>query len=105
MGVRAALQRLNQHDRDYGYVIDRTHRFEGIVSVESLKSEMENTAPSLHKAFLPDVEVVAKETALGDLFGPLAAQPYGLPVVSDDGRYIGTVSRATMLETLDRQAR
>jgi glycine betaine/proline transport system ATP-binding protein len=105
MGVRAALQRLNQHDRDFGYVIDRGHKFEGIVSVESLKGELENAAPTLQRAFLPDVDVVNHDTALGDLFGPLAQHPYGLPVVSGDGRYVGTVSKATMLETLDKQAR
>jgi glycine betaine/proline transport system ATP-binding protein len=104
-GVRAALQRLKQHDRDYGYVIDRGRRFEGVVSVESLKSELENDDPSLLKAFLPGVNAVNDDAALGDLFGPLAQSPYGLPVVSNDGRYVGTVSKATMLETLDKKAR
>ncbi len=104
-GVRAALQRLKQHDRDYGYVIDRGRRFEGVVSVESLKNELDNDDPSLHRAFLPGVEAVGNDAALGDLFGPLAQSPCGLPVVSNDGRYVGTVSKATMLETLDKKAR
>lgn len=105
VGVRAALQRLRQHDRDFGYVIDRGRRFEGVVSVDGLKLELEKDAPSLSNAFIPDVEAIDQDTALGELFGALAHHPYGLPVISGEGRYMGTVSKATMLETLDRQAR
>ncbi|AKH19119.1 glycine betaine/L-proline ABC transporter ATP-binding protein ProV [Sedimenticola thiotaurini] len=105
LGVRAALERLSQHDRDYGYVIDRRQRFEGVVSVDSLERELEEDEPRLTNAFIPDVEPVSHDTALGDLFGPLAQHGYGLPVVSADGRYLGAVSKATMLKTLDRQAR
>lgn len=105
LGVRAALERLSQHDRDYGYVIDRRQRFEGMVSVDSLERELEADEPRLTNAFIPDVEPVSHDTALGDLFGPLAQHGYGLPVVSADGRYLGAVSKATMLKTLDRQAR
>jgi glycine betaine/proline transport system ATP-binding protein len=105
IGVRAALERLRQHDRDYGYVIDRGQHFEGVVSVDSLKRELQQDNPHLQNAFIPDVEPVTHDTALGELFGPLAQHGYGLPVVSGDGRYLGAVSKATMLETLDRQAR
>jgi glycine betaine/proline transport system ATP-binding protein len=105
IGVRAALERLRQHDRDYGYVIDRGQHFEGVVSVDSLKRELEQDTPHLQNAFIPDVEPVTHDTALGELFGPLAQHGYGLPVVSGDGHYLGAVSKATMLETLDRQAR
>ncbi len=104
-GVRAALERLRKYDREFGYVVDRTQRFEGIVSIESLKDELEQNEPHLNNAFLDEVEPIDGDSALGDLFGPLAEHPYGLPVVSGEGRYLGTVSRAMMLETLDRQAR
>jgi glycine betaine/proline transport system ATP-binding protein len=103
-GVRAALQRLNQHDREYGYVIDRSRRFEGIVSVDSLQKELERNEPSLQNAFLPGVEAVQSDASLGELFGPLAQHPYGLPVTTVAGHYVGTVSRAIMLEALDRQS-
>ncbi|WP_260295686.1 glycine betaine/L-proline ABC transporter ATP-binding protein ProV [Sedimenticola hydrogenitrophicus] len=105
IGVRAALERLRQHDRDYGYVIDRGQHFEGVVSVDSLKQELEQDNPHLQNAFIPDVSPVNHDTALGELFGPLAQHGYGLPVISGDGHYLGAVSKATMLETLDRQAR
>ena len=105
VGVRAALQRLREHDRDYGYVIDRGRRFEGIVSVDGLMQELEKDHPLLSNAFIPGVEPIESDAALGDLFGPLAQSAFGLPVVSDQGRYLGTVSKASMLETLDRQAR
>jgi glycine betaine/proline transport system ATP-binding protein len=105
IGVRAALERLRQHDRDYGYVIDRGQHFEGVVSVDSLKRELQQDNPHLQNAFIPDVAPVSHDTALGELFGPLAQHGYGLPVISSDGYYLGAVSKATMLETLDRQAR
>ncbi len=56
----------------------------------------------LSHAFLPNVEPLSAGTPVAELFGPVAAAPCALPVTSDDGQFMGVVSRTTMLRFLDR---
>jgi glycine betaine/proline transport system ATP-binding protein len=102
-GIRRALQRLKEHDRDYGYVIDRGQRFHGVVSVGSLTAQLETDNPNLINAYLEDIPTVGAETPVNELLGMVASTPCGLPVVADDGVYLGVISRASLLQTLDRE--
>jgi glycine betaine/proline transport system ATP-binding protein len=102
-GVRRALQRLKDYDRDYGYVIDKGQRFYGVVSVDSLSAQLKADEPRLANAYLPDVPVLQADTPLNEVIGIVAGAPFGPPVVDEDGRYLGVVTRACLLETLDRE--
>jgi glycine betaine/proline transport system ATP-binding protein len=102
--VRPALQRLKDYDRDVGYVIDRGQRFFGVVSVDSLSEQLRQSEPKLTEAFLEDVPAVAADTPLSELIGVVAASPYGVPVVDDSKRYMGVITKAGLLETLDRES-
>lgn len=105
MGVRSALQRLRQHQREYGYVISPEQAFMGVVSIDTLQTEMQaNPDPKLRHAFIPGVVPITADTAITDLFGPLASHPHGLPVVDDAGRYRGAITKNTLLEFLDQRA-
>ena len=101
-GIRAALQRLNDYDRDYGYVIDRGRHFAGVVSVDSLSEQLKQESPRLSAAYL-DIPRLGADTPVSELIGDVAASPCGLPVVDDDGQYLGVVSKVRLLETLDRE--
>ena len=48
------------------------------------------------------LEPVAADTPIHALLGRVAAAPGPLPVVEADGRLIGVISRAVLLEALDR---
>ena len=103
-GCRAALRLLEDSDRDYAYVLSARKRFLGVVSSQSLRDALAGHQGmlGLKHAFLPDVQALANTTPVAELFGPVAAVPYPLPVVDDDGKYLGVVSRTTMLRFLDR---
>lgn len=103
-GVRRALQRLKEYDRDYGYVIDKGQRFYGVVSVDSLTEQLKAEKPMLSDAYLSGIPVLDAETPLNELIGLVAGSPCGLPVVHRDRRYAGVVTKAVLLETLDREA-
>jgi glycine betaine/proline transport system ATP-binding protein len=102
-GVRRSLQRLKDYDRDYGYVIDKGQRFHGVVSVDSLTAQFTHEKPRLADAYLENVEPLDAETPLSELIGTVASSPCGMPVVAKDGRYVGVVTKAGLLETLDRE--
>lgn len=100
-GVRAALKRLKENDRDYGYLIDNDRKFIGVVSAERVKNAADERKP-LHTAIVEGLEPVAADQALSDLMVTVAGYPCPVPVVTDDGCYAGSVSKARLLQTLSK---
>ncbi|MGU3629315.1 glycine betaine/L-proline ABC transporter ATP-binding protein ProV [Comamonas sp. C24C] len=103
-GCRAALRLLEDSDRDYAYVLNARKRFLGMVSSQSLRDALHghDGMLGLKHAFIPDVQPIASNTPVAELFGAVAAPAYPLPVVDEDGKYLGVISRTTMLKFLDR---
>ena len=103
-GCRAALRLLEDSDRDHAYVLNARKRFLGVVSSQSLRDALQGHEGmlGLKHAFIPDVQPIASHTPVADLFGAVAAPPFALPVVDDGGKYLGVISRTTMLKFLDR---
>jgi glycine betaine/proline transport system ATP-binding protein len=105
LGVRTALKRLEDHDREYGFVIDKQMKYHGSVTVDSLRAAMkEQDEPRFSHAFLPLVDPVNGDTMLTDLLGAVAESPIAIPVVDQDGKYLGAISKARLLRTLDRES-
>ncbi len=102
MGMRAALESLQRHDRDYAIVVDENQRYLGMVSAESLVAEIDGDGePTFRDAFI-DMEAIPSDRSLDELIGRAAATPAPLPIVDEQGRYLGTVSRTRLLRTLHR---
>ena len=103
-GCRAALRLLEDSDRDHAYVLNARKRFLGVVSSQSLRDALQGHEGmlGLKHAFIPDVQPIASNTPVADLFGAVASPPFALPVVDEDGKYLGVISRTTMLKFLDR---
>lgn len=102
MGVRAALNRLQAHEREHGFVVDKEQRFHGMVSVESLQGEAKAAEPDLRRALLPDVPAIPSDSLIADIVGRVAACAHALPVVDENGVYLGAVSKTVLLQAFDR---
>ncbi|MFT3814387.1 MAG: glycine betaine/L-proline ABC transporter ATP-binding protein ProV [Acidovorax sp.] len=103
-GCRAALQLIESRDDDFAYVVSPQRRYLGTVSAESLHHALDgHVGPlGLQHAFLPEVQPIAADARVADLFGQVAQAPCALPVVGQDGRYHGAISKTTLLRFLDR---
>lgn len=101
-GVKTALRALSRHDRDHGYLVDKTRHFHGVVSSALLEAETHKPHPELRAAVLRDVPTLAADTPIGEILGPVSEAPCGLPVVDEEGRYRGVISRVTLLQALNR---
>jgi glycine betaine/proline transport system ATP-binding protein len=103
-GVRAALQRLIKQDRDFGYVLDRKHNYIGTVSTASLQEiiNCEGKTCSMRDGFLTDVAPVKESDSMQDILDQVAMNPWPIPVIREDGRYIGAISKNRFLRTLQR---
>ena len=103
-GARAALKQLEDQDRDYAYVVSPKRRYLGTVSADSLRTALDGHAGplGLQHAFLPGLPTLAAAAPVAGLFGQVAQAPCALPVVDEDGRFCGAISKTTLLKFLDR---
>jgi len=103
-GIPSALERLERNDDFWGYVHDKQRRFQGVVSVDSLIAARDGGANTVEQAFVPGIDPVAASTPLNELLGRVASAPCPLPVVEDEtGKYVGVISKARLLRTIDRR--
>ncbi|KQP44618.1 glycine betaine/L-proline ABC transporter ATP-binding protein ProV [Pseudorhodoferax sp. Leaf274] len=105
-GSRPALKMLEDQDREFAYVVDPQQRFLGMVSADSLRAALKDHEGTLglQRAFLPDVQTVAAIHPVNELFGQVAQSPWPLPVVDDQGRYVGAISKTTLLRFMDKNS-
>lgn len=102
-GLRAGLKMLEEHDRNYGYVVDNRNHYIGIVSIESLKKVI-TEKQTLEQALLNEPQPLPADTPLNELIGAVAQAPCSVPVVDENNLYQGVISKALLLETLDRES-
>lgn len=100
-GTLMALQTLRDNDREFAYIVDRRKRFLGVVSVDSLRSKSKRE--SIDVAFLKEIPIIDGATYLNDIVGIVASTPCSVPVVDKNQKYIGAISKATLLKALDYQ--
>ena len=73
------------------------------IPVDSLTAQLKTDDPRLANAYLDDIAPLDAETPVSDLIGAVATSPCGLPVIGEGDRYLGVVTKAGLLETLDRE--
>ncbi|MDP5253253.1 MULTISPECIES: glycine betaine/L-proline ABC transporter ATP-binding protein ProV [unclassified Vibrio] len=100
-GPSAAMQLLLDNDREFGIVVEKDHRFSGIVSIESLTAAKKEQRP-LASALLNEITTITPDTPVSDLISQVAEVPYAVPVVDNDGHYHGVITKSRLLQTLDR---
>ena len=81
-----------------------SQQYLGVVSADSLRAALDgHVGPlGLANAYLPDVSPIAADEPVSGLFGQIAQTPYAVPVVAEDGRFRGAISKTTLLKFLDR---
>ncbi|MGE6180172.1 glycine betaine/L-proline ABC transporter ATP-binding protein ProV [Aeromonas salmonicida] len=100
-GPANALRQLKEQDREFGYVVDRSRHFVGVVSLASLAHTVASKG-SLEQALLNEVSPLLADTPLHELISLVASAPCQVPVIEEDGTYLGLISKANLLNTLDR---
>ncbi len=102
-GPRAVMEKLSDADREFGYIIGSERQFHGVVSTESLQKVVETESDQkLEKAFLKGVETVKDSDSLQDILHLVASHSWPIPVLDENNKYLGTVSKNRFLRTLHR---
>ncbi|HKJ65827.1 MAG TPA: glycine betaine/L-proline ABC transporter ATP-binding protein, partial [Desulfopila sp.] len=102
---RSLLEKLNGSDREYAYVLNPGHEFFGVVSVDSLQNLLQKSGgdkASIDEAFLKDAKPVRDSDTLQDILPLVASHSWPVPVLGENNKYLGTVSKNRFLRTLHR---
>jgi glycine betaine/proline transport system ATP-binding protein len=100
---RTILEKLSDTDREFGYIIGPERQFYGIVSAASLQRHLEAAQDTgIEGAFIPDTQTVSNEDTLQDILHLVAGNSWPVPVLDENGKYLGTVSKNRFLRTLHR---
>lgn len=103
VSVAAALEQMEQSGRDVAIVVGRDRKFHGMVSQDALIDKIKSkVAEPYRNAFLQDVEPISAGESLSNVLGRVAESRWPVPVVDEHGRYVGSISKSALLETLDR---
>lgn len=99
----AALEQMEKSGHDIAIVVGRDRKYHGMISQEALVEKIKSKAVEPYRsAFLPDVESIASDESLSSVLGRVAGSRWPIPVVDDTGCYVGSISKSSLLETLDR---
>lgn len=103
VSVAAALEQMEQSGRDVAIVIGRDRRYHGMVSQDALIEKVKaRVAEPYRDAFLQEVQPIASAESVSNVLGRVAESRWPVPVVDELGRYVGSISKSSLLETLDR---
>lgn len=102
-GFSAALERMRMYDRVYAFVLDEQHKVLGVVSVESLMASMNDPNKKLRDALLPGKEAIPGNMPLNEVLRKVVEYPCPLPVVDEQGEYIGAITKTVLLRKLCKE--
>jgi len=98
-----ARDKLRKAGQDLAVVLDGKSRLAGVVTIQSLDATLKgNERARCRDALAREIEPISEDTLLADALEPLALSSEAIPVVEEDGRYVGLVSKTDMLRALSR---
>ncbi|MDZ7842111.1 MAG: glycine betaine/L-proline ABC transporter ATP-binding protein ProV [Gammaproteobacteria bacterium] len=96
-GADRAREQIQKEGFPCGVVVDADDLYQGVVTPASLDG-----ADNLRAAFVGAIEPARADETLNDVLHRVAHLDVPVPVVDDGGRFLGSVSRRALLQTLDR---
>lgn len=99
----AAVKRMEKLNREFAVVVGRDKTYCGIVSRNSLAEEISaRSNGSCRGALLPKAMPISASQPLSDVLGEVAGSAWPVPVVDRQNRFVGCISKSSLLATLDR---
>lgn len=101
MDIATLVRHLREYGRTFGYVLDPEGGYVDTVSLYSLEALLERTEPPLEEAFL-GIGAVKASAHLEEVLRLMSYHDAPLPVVADDGVFLGAIASPTLLSTMAR---
>ena len=102
-GFSAALERMRMYDRVYAFVLDEQHKVLGVVSAESLLACVNQHDKKIRDAILPGKTAIPSSMPLNEVMQKVVEYACPLPVVDEQGEYIGAITKTVLLRKLCKE--
>ncbi|KQY16420.1 proline/glycine betaine ABC transporter ATP-binding protein [Rhizobium sp. Root73] len=103
VSAAAALDRMEHFDREVAIILGRDKTYHGMISRSSLlKATKDGASDPYRRAFLTGIEPIPAAESLSNVLGKVASTAWPVPVIDEGNRYLGSISKSALLETLDR---
>ena len=97
-----AIKEMRANEVSTSYVINQKMRFCGIITLNDAIEGRKNGLTNLSSIVTRDVPEIRQDTFISEIMSLASSTPFPLPVVDDEGRLKGIVSRAAILATLSQ---
>jgi glycine betaine/proline transport system ATP-binding protein len=99
-GPKAAMRILESSDRDHMFLVTRSRRHLGLVTVERLNEIISRKSANLLDSVEPNSPTTGPDATLEDLFPLAAATTNPIAVVDEHGKFLGEIRARTILSSL-----
>ncbi len=102
--LHVILERLRETNNSFGYVLDLEDNLVGAVTELSLTQAItKDPDQGIAKAVVSKVETLHEDTSLRNLISVVSCSTYGVPVINQSNKYIGCITKTSLLKTLDQK--
>ena len=102
--LHVILKRLKETNNSFGYVLDLEDNLVGTVTELSLTQAItKDPDQGIAKAVVSKVETLHEDTSLRNLISVVSRSTYGVPVINQSNKYIGCITKTSLLKTLDQK--
>ena len=98
-GIKSALQYIADFDEDYGYFIEKSGKYLGILTFESL-TKQKALKGTLHDAIIGE-KAIQIDLQISEFISDIADHVYPTAVIDANGKYKGTISKSRLLKVFD----
>ena len=98
-GIKSALQYISDFDEDYCYFVEKSGKYIGLLTVESLKKQQKSNG-TIHDAIINE-KTINENLPISEFISDIANNIYPTAVIDDNGKYKGTISKSRLLKVFD----
>jgi len=95
------LETLRKNSQEAAVVMDKQGAFQGLATRDSLNSASQKSG-TIKDAFIKQVSAIGADTTLNQVLHEVAQSDSPVPVSDANGKYVGAVTKTSLLQTLDR---
>ncbi|MDO6563958.1 glycine betaine/L-proline ABC transporter ATP-binding protein [Amphritea sp. 1_MG-2023] len=98
--IEDALKQMKGFKEDYGYYVNEDG-YQGVLTEETLQAAFDDDKKAdLDSLQYEDLEAISQDAVLETVIPDTLNSQYSLPVIDDDGKITGRLSRSTLAEVL-----
>lgn len=102
-GPHQAVRTMEKNDHSSLFVVDHDRHYVGLVRIQDAIEESKKGGRSLEPILVKDIPTVTEDTLLRDMIPQASETAVPIPVLREDGRFAGIVSRAALLSALSNE--